>query len=112
MSISPWMQYDTQPSWEFPLLLDSRPLEITGLTLSNFQLILHDVISGQELAMTGYFSDLSAGSGTVDDPPSIIYHQTRADVTVTGQKRAYIVITFSNGDQETLSLGYIEIKSR
>lgn len=115
MSISPWQQFDTEPPWKFPLRLDSRPLSVAGLTVANFQLILHPTNGGQEIVGAGFFTDLVASdpafSGT-PPPPSIVYHENRSDVSITGQYRVWIVITFVDGEQETLSLGYITIQGR
>lgn len=115
MSISPWMQYDTEPPWKFPLRTDSGPLTVAGLTPSNFQLILHPVNGNQEIVCSGSFSDLLASDPDLPGtppPPSIVFHQSRADVSTIGQYRAWIVITFPSQDQETLSLGYITIQGR
>jgi hypothetical protein len=111
--ISPWQQYDTQPSWKFPLLLDSRPLIVTGLAPSNFQLILHPTNGGQEIIGKGPFSDLvTSDPEFAGSPPSIIYHEHRDDVSIIGEYRAWLLITYNDGSQETLKLGYIEIQGR
>lgn len=111
--ISPWQQYDTQPSWKFPLILDSGPLPISGLSPSNFQLILHPTMSGQEIVGSGTFSDLVASDQTFPGrPPSIIYNLARADVSTLGTYRIWIVITDTYGNQETLSADYVVIQSR
>ncbi len=113
MTISPWQQYDTEPPWKFPLLTDSRPLSILGLTPSNFQLILHPTTGGQEIVCVGPFSDLVASDSLFPGaPPSIVFHPNRADVSTLGTFRAWIVITFDDGEQETLFLGYITIQGR
>jgi hypothetical protein len=115
MSISPWNQFDTEPPWKFALLLDSKPLPLTGLTLSNFQFIMHPTNGSQEIVGTGTFSDLLTSDPTfpgTPPPPSIIYHESRLDVSVIGQYRVWIVVTFTDGEQETLFLGYVTIQGR
>jgi hypothetical protein len=115
MSISPWQQFDTEPPWKFPLLLDSRPLDVSALSVSNFAFILHLTDGSQEKIGTGFFSDLLSSDPTfagTPPPPSIVYHQSRLDVSIIGLYRAWIVITYNSGDQETLSLGNITIQGR
>jgi hypothetical protein len=113
MSISPWMQFDTEPPWKFPLRTDSGLLNVSGLTVANFQLILHPTSGGQEIIGSGSFSDLlTSDPYFLDAAPSIVYHESLADVSAIGQYRAWIVIGYSDGEQETLSLGYIAIQSR
>lgn len=115
MSITPWLQGDTKPSWKFPLILDSGPLDVAGLSTSNFTLILHNTVSNQETTGTGTFSNLQAGNPSTQPPtpPCIFYTPAPADVATIGQNRAYIVIMYpGGGGQETLSAGYINIEGR
>jgi hypothetical protein len=113
MSISPWQQFDTEPSWKWPLLLDSAPLTVTGLSVSNFQLILHPTNGGQEIIGSGLFHDLLVSDPLLPkSPPSIIYDPNLNDVSIIGEFRAYMLITHDSGKKETLNLGYIEIQGR
>lgn len=112
MSISPWYQFDTKPSWKFFLLLDSGILVTTGLAPSDFsfRMVNTQNTSAQEIIGAGHCSDLLAADANT--PPSIIYNQNRTDVSVPGIYRTYFVITLPTQDQETLSLGEIKIVSR
>ena len=105
MGISPWYKTSTPtaPTWTISLVPDSGYLNVSGLVVGNFSLLLHNLDTGVETTGQGTFSNITAavvvqsGSQTiVVSPASVQYQHNVADVVV-GRYRCFVLITFSNG---------------
>ncbi len=108
MANTPWYQGDTQPIWTLALTPDSGPFVITGLSTSNFALLLRNTDTLVDTNGTGAFSNLTAAvmnGNTVTAPASIQYQLSSADVATPGNFALYLVVTYPGGGVETFSLG-------
>jgi hypothetical protein len=104
MSQTPWKQNDLAPAWQFGLQPDTGQLDITGLSPSDFTLLMYDSSAPQTVIVgTGTFSNLIAASGS--DPAKITYQQSAADVATLRTHRREVVIKRGTAAQKTFDFG-------
>lgn len=104
MSQSPWKQGDLAPAWQFGLQPDTGQLDITGLSPSDFTLLMYDASQPQTAIIgTGTFSGLIAAGG--DQPAKVTYQQSSADVATLRTHRREIVIKRGTSAQKTFDFG-------
>lgn len=110
MSISPWYKGDTMPIWTFALVPDSGAFNVTGLSTSNFALIIRNVddVPPVDNNGTGIFSNLMAATmsgNTIITPAFVQYAPSSADVVNLGNFQLLIVITYPGGGIQTINAG-------
>jgi hypothetical protein len=105
--ITPWYKGDTSPAWTIQLTPDSGVFSTTGLSTSNFSLIIRNVdsVPPTDTAGTGSFSNLVAGT-SVSSPSTITYAPGSADVANLGDYILLVVVTYpGSGATQTFNLG-------
>ena len=107
MAQSPWSQGDTLEPWEFELVPDSGPFNISGLTTSNFQYYMRNVSNNTETQGSGTFNNLRAASG--GNPATIAYQQSVNDVSTVGNFHQWIKVV-SGGNTQTFDFGLLAIE--
>lgn len=103
MGLSPWSQGDGKPWWTFSLEPDSGNLDTTGLSLSDFTLIMRNISNQQSIIGTGIFSNLTAASG--GNPAQITYALSSTDASSLGMYDMRIVVKRGTVDQRTFKFG-------
>jgi hypothetical protein len=104
MSQTPWKQDDLAPAWQFGLQPDTGQLDITGLSPSDFTLLMYDSSAPQTAIVgTGTFNNLIAASGS--DPAKITYQQSTSDVATLRTHRREVVIKRGTSAQKTFDFG-------
>lgn len=106
MGISPWSAGDGKPPWLFSLDPDSGAFDITGLSVSDFTLVMINMSNKQSTNGTGTFSDLLAADGNI--PASIVYQLSTADAANIGMQDMRIVVKEGTSSQETFRFGIWE----
>lgn len=107
MGISPWSRGDGKPLWTFSLEPDSGTFDTTGLTTSDFTLVMINVSNEQQIVNgTGTFSNLQAATGST--PAMISYQISSADATNIGMQDMRIVAKRGTTSQETFKFGVWE----
>jgi hypothetical protein len=106
MGISPWSQGDGKPPWTFELEPDSGNFDISGLSTTDFTLVMINMSNKQAINGTGTFSNLLAASG--DNPATISYQLSNADANNTGMQDMRIVAKEGTSQQETFKFGIWE----
>lgn len=105
MGISPTYKTSipTAPLWTIQLVPDSGIFNVSGLTVSDFQLLMHNLDTGVETTGAGTFSNIQAavtqtinGATVIISPASVQYQVASADVTV-GKYRLFVLVTVANG---------------
>lgn len=112
MGISPWFQGDGQPLWTLGLQPDSGPLNVSGLTTSDFTLVAINSV-GQEIDDDGVFSNLTAasGSGATAVPASIVYQVGTKIINMPGSYDIRVVIKKGIvGQQRTFKFGQFVVE--
>jgi hypothetical protein len=103
MGISPWTLGDGKPPWTFGLEPDSGPLDITGLTTSDFSLIMLNISNQQSTTGTGAFSNLTAAYNV--NPAQITYALSSTDAALLGMYDVRVVIKKGTINQRTFNFG-------
>jgi hypothetical protein len=119
MPISPWYKGDTAPIWTFQLIPDSGAFNITGLSPSNFSLIIRNVddVPPVDATGTGTFSNLTAATlngSVVITPASIQYVPSTADVANLGNFQLFVVATYpiAGNPTQTFTVGPWQVIAR
>jgi len=91
MPISPWTLGQLSPIWTIVLARDSKPMDLTGVTVNQLSLLLYN----------GNHAQTGTGAGTftiIDTNPGVITYQlVTADVpVVTGTYYVRVKINFNN----------------
>jgi hypothetical protein len=100
MSLSPWSQGDGKPDWTFYLEPDNDNFDATGLSTSDFTLVMVNISNQQTTLGTGTFSDLQNSI-----PASITYQLSSTDAARLGMYDMRIVIKRGSADQRTFKFG-------
>jgi hypothetical protein len=101
---TPWYKGDRKPVWDFLIEPDSGTFDTTGLTESDFSLVLIDINNDNTpRAGTGAFSNLTAASGS--DPASIQYAPGATDVGTAGIYEVRLIVDSGTSNQRTFSQG-------
>ena len=103
MGITPWTQGDDNPVWVFSLEPDSGAFDITGLTTSDFDLIMVNVSNEQETIATGPFTNLTAANN--NSPATITFNPSSDDVAALGMYDVRIVAKKGTANQRTFKFG-------
>lgn len=103
MSISPWTQGDGAPPWTFALETDSSSLDITGLSTSDFSLVMINISNQQSKTATGVFSNLVAASGS--NPTTIVFSPSSNDTSALGMYDMRIIVKKGTANQKTFKFG-------
>lgn len=103
MGISPWTQGDGNPPWTFALEPDSGAFDISGLTISDFNLIMINVSNGQTITAKGTFTNLTAASG--NNPAMITFNPSSSDVSALGMFDMRVVAKKGAINQRTFKFG-------
>jgi hypothetical protein len=106
MGISPWSQGDGKPPWTFSLEPDSGNFDISGLSVTDFTLVMINMSNKVPTNGTGTFSNLDAASG--DNPATISYALSTADAANVGMNDMRIVAKRGTALQETFKFGIWE----
>ncbi len=117
MSLSPWYKGDTAPAWTFQLIPDTGAFSITGLSTSNFSLIIRntDDVPPVDSNGTGTFSNLTAATlngSIVTTPASVQYSPSSADVANLGNFQLFVIVTYSGGATQTINAGSWQVIAR
>jgi hypothetical protein len=103
MGISPWAQGDGSPPWTFELEPDSGNFDISGLTTSDFNLIMINVSNEQTTTATGTFTNLTTASGS--NPATITFNPSSSDVAALGMYDMRVVAKKGTANQRTFKFG-------
>lgn len=103
MGISPWTLGDGKPPWTFGLEPDSGIFDITGLTTTDFTLVMINISNNQTTNGTGTFSNLVAASG--GNPARITYTLSSADAALSGMNDTRVVAKKGTTSQRTFKFG-------
>lgn len=88
MALSPMYMGQLHPAWTFEWRTDSGKLkDFTGLSASNFQLLLKPVAGGSDIVGGGTFV-------IVSNPGWLQYQPVAADMAAAGTYSGFIVATF------------------
>ncbi len=117
MPISPWYKGDTAPTWTFQLIPDTGAFSTSGLSTSNFNLIIRntDDVPPVDSNGTGIFSNLTAAtlSGSiVTTPASVQYTPSSADVASLGNYQLFVIVTYAPGVTQTFNAGPWQVIAR
>lgn len=112
MAISPWYKGDLYPAWVISLVPDTGTFNTTGLTASNFSLIIrnNDPLTPTEITGTGTFTGLTAATSTT--PATIQYQPASADVSTIGNFTVLVQCTFPSGGIQTFNLGSWQVQGK
>lgn len=103
MGITPWTQGDGAPPWTFALELDSGIFDITGLSTSDFSLVMINISNQQSKTATGVFSSLTAASGS--NPATIVFTPSSSDISTLGMYDMRVIAKKGTPNQRTFKFG-------
>lgn len=119
MPISPWYKGDQAPTWTLQLIPDTSAFSITGLSPSNFSLIIRNVddVPPVDTTGTGTFSNLTAAvlnGSVVTTPASIQYTPSPADVANLGNYQLFVIVTYGTygNPTQTFTVGPWQVIAR
>jgi hypothetical protein len=106
MGISPWNKGDGKPNWTFSLEPDSGIFDTSGLSPSDFTLVMINISNQQAVNGTGTFSDLIPATGSI--PATITYQLSSADTANLGMYNMRVVSKKGTASQQTFEFGIWE----